>query len=124
MGGQMRLLRRLFGKRQRKNQREIAGRAVAVIGHVIYDVGIDTLVNGSLLLDKRFRLRFIGGRPPIGREIIAAVAIGELAEADVFRTLGRAIDLDASRLGTHTECLAFAVMREFKSQSPALRSLP
>jgi hypothetical protein len=124
MGHTMRLLTSLFARKLEKNQNQIAGRTAAVIDHVIYDVGIDRLVNGSLSLDKKFRLRFTGERPSIGREIIAAVAISELEEAAVFRGLGATGLPDASTLGVHTGCLVYAVMREFKSQSSAFRSLP
>jgi hypothetical protein len=120
----MSLLTSLFARTRRKNQQTIAARTAAVIDHVIYDVGIDALVNGTLLLDKRMRPRFIGSRSVAGTDVIAAVAVRELAEAEVFRTLGYAIALDRSTLNVHTGCLVFAVMREFKAQSPVFRSLP
>ena len=120
----MSLMTWLFARKRRKNQEVIASRTAAVIDHVIYDVGIDALVNGTLLLDKRFRPRFIGGRTAVRKGIIASVAVSELAEAEVFRTLGYSVALDASTLNVHTGCLVFAVMREFKAQSPVFRSLP
>lgn len=114
----------LFARKRTRNQMVIAGRAAAVIDHVIYDVGIDTLVNGTLLLDKRYRLRFIGGKPLSRKGILAIVTVSDLAEAEVFRTLGHAVALDVSTLNVHTDCLVYAVMREFKVQSLAFRSLP
>jgi hypothetical protein len=120
----MSLMTWLFARKRRKNQQVIATRAAAVIDHVIYDVGIDTLVNGTLLLDKRFRLRFVGARTAVPKGMLASVAVRELAEAEVFRTLGRSVGLDATTLTAHTDCLVYAVMREFKAQSPAFRSLP
>jgi len=120
----MGLMTWLFARKRRRNQTFIAGRTAAVIDHVIYDVGIDTLVNGTLLLDKRYRLRFVGGKPIIRKGILAAVTVSDLAEAEVFRTLGHSVALDASTLNVHTDCLVFAIMREFKAQSLAVRSLP
>ncbi len=120
----MGFLTSLFARKRQRNQTFIAGRAAEVIDHVIYDVGIDTLVNGTLLLDARYRLRFVGGKPPGGKGILAAVTVSDLAEAEVFRTLGHSVALDASTLNVHTGCLVYAVMREFKAQSLAVRSLP
>jgi hypothetical protein len=51
----MALLKRLLAPRRPRNQLQIAGRAAEVIEKVICDVGVDTLVNGTLLLDSQFR---------------------------------------------------------------------
>ena len=120
----MSLMTWLFARKRKRNQSFIADRAAEVIDHVIYDVGIDTLVNGTLLLDKRYRLRFIGGKPRTRKGILAAVTVSDLAESDIFRKLGHSVALDASTLNVHTGCLVYAVMREFKAQSQAFRSLP
>jgi hypothetical protein len=120
----MRLFTSLFSRQPRKNQGQIAGRAAAVIDHVIYDVGIDALINGTFVLDKSFRLRFIGGRTVRGDDILATVLIGQLQEADIFRALGNSVAIDVTTLKTHIDCLVFGVMRELRVQSAALRALP
>jgi hypothetical protein len=119
----MGFLKSLLLIKPRANRSRIAVRTAAVIDHVIYDVGIDALVNGSLSLDRKFRPRFTCRRPVLGSEIIATVAIGELDEGARLRSLNTWTSLDASALGVHTGSLVYAVMREFTSQSPAFRSL-
>ena len=52
------MLTRLFVPRRRKNQQEVAGRAAEVIQQVLFDVGVDRFLNGTVLLDPQFRLRF------------------------------------------------------------------
>ena len=120
----MRLLTSLFSRQPRKNQGQIAGRAAAVIDHVIYDVGIDALIGGTFVLDKSFRLRFIGGRTARGDDILATVLVGQLEEAEIFRALGNSVTIDVTTLKTHISCLVFGVMRELRAQSAALRALP
>jgi hypothetical protein len=120
----MALLTRLFLPKQQKNQQQIATRAAAVIDHVIFDVGVENFVNGTLLLDKKFRLRFFGGTPAPDPDVIARVAVSELAEARVFRTMVDEATLDAATLNLHTGCIVRGLMRELRAQSAALRELP
>jgi hypothetical protein len=120
----MALLTRLFAPRPSKNQQEIAGRAAEVIDHVLFDVGIDTFVNGTLLLDNQFHVRFFGGRPPRGPDVIASVAVDQLDEAREFRTRVHEALLDNSTLNLHTNSVVSGLMRELKAQSEALRALP
>lgn len=121
----MGLLARLFAPKRQKNQQQVACRAAAVIDHVIFDVGVDNFVNGTLLLDKRFRVRFFGGGRPIPEpDIIARVAVGELAEARAFRAMVDDAALDPATLNLHTGRIVGALMRELREQSAALRALP
>jgi hypothetical protein len=117
------MLARLLAPRPRKNQQQIAGRAAEVIGHVLFDVGADRFVNGTMMLDKRFRLRFFGGTPRRSPDIIAAVMVGELAEARVLQTL--VVDAVAARvpLDVHIGCVVRGLMRELNAQSAELRAL-
>jgi hypothetical protein len=117
------MLARLLAARPRKNQQQIAGRAADVIGHVLFDIGVDRFVNGTIMLDKRFRLRFFAGEPVRGPDIIATVALRELAEARVFHSLradsaGAGVPLDV-----HIGCVVRGLMRELNAQSPRLRAL-
>ena len=120
----MGLFTRLFAPRRRKNQQEIAGRAAEVIDHVIFDVGVDRFVNGTLLLDKEFRLRFSGVAPAAGRDVLATVAVRELDEARAFRALVKEATADTATLNLHTDRLVQGLMRELRARSPALRALP
>jgi hypothetical protein len=82
----MALLKRLLARRRPRNQQQIAGRAAQVIEKVICDVGIDTLVHGTLLLDSQFRPRFVGlmALPRTGG-VVASVAVGQVPEVTLFR---------------------------------------
>lgn len=115
---------RLFGPRRRKNQEEIAGRAAEVIVHVLFDVGLDRFLAGTILLDREFRLRFHAVAPPPSSAILASIAVCELDEARVFhaRVLGEGID--GPTLAIHARIMADGVMRVLRSQSPALCALP
>jgi hypothetical protein len=116
----MRLLERLFEPRP-KSQAHIVRRAAAVIDHVIFDVGVDTLVGGTFLLDKRFRLRFVSVPPPRARGVVARVQVSQMAEAGRFSAVET---LDSDALKAHSASLALALVRELGAQSAALRALP
>lgn len=120
----MSMLTRLLFPRRRTSRQKIAGRAAAVIDRVIVDVGVDRFVNGTLLLDRHFRLRFFGGAGAPARGILAAVPVAELAEAQVFRTMVEDVALDSAMLDLHTGCLVHGLMRELCARSPAVRALP
>lgn len=120
----MALLTRLLFPKRRTSRQQIAGRAAAVIDRVIFDMGVDRFVNGTLLLDRDFRLRFFGGAPAPGAAILAAVPVAELAEAQVFRTMVEDVALDGATLDLHTGCLVHGLMRELCARSPAVRALP
>jgi hypothetical protein len=113
-----------FASRRARNQHQIACRAAQVIGHVIFDVGIDSFVSGTLLLDKKFRLRFLAGTPPVASGVIASVAVAQLAEARALRELVDEVVRDSTVLDLHTGCLVRGLMRELNAQSPAVRALP
>ncbi len=117
----MRMLKRLFAPKP-KCQAHIVGRAAAVIDHVIFDVGIETLVGGTFVLDKRFRLRFVSVAPARPRGIVAAVRVSQVAEAGLFSNHDGPLDMDMVR--AHSACLAQALVRELGAQSAALRALP
>jgi hypothetical protein len=118
------MLRRLLASRRRKNQQQIAGRTAEVVRHVLFEVGPDRFVNGTILLDRRFRVRFFSGTPSGGPDIIGAVVLGELHEARVLRRL--LFDSAAARvpLEVHIDCVVGGLMRELNAQSDRLRALP
>jgi hypothetical protein len=119
----MPMLARLLAARPRKNQQAIAGRAADVIGHVLFDIGVDRFVNGTIVLDKRFRLRFFGGTPMRGPDIIATVALRELAEAREFHSQGLDGSPAGAPLDVHIGCVVRGLMRELNAQSAQLRAL-
>lgn len=120
----MQMLFRLFGPRRRKNQEEIAGRAAEVIAHVLFDVGLDRFMAGTMLLDRAFRLRFYAVAPQSSPAVLASIALRDLDEAHVFRARVLDAGIDAPTLATHTRIMADGVMRALRSQSPALCALP
>jgi hypothetical protein len=120
----MGLLTKLFVRRRKVSQVDVERRAAAVIDHVIFDVGIGTLVSGTFVLDKRFRLRFTGAPLVRRRGVIAAVEVSQVAEAGVFRQIDRDGPPASGIMKAHTACLAQALVRELGAQSPAFRALP
>ncbi|UVW26849.1 hypothetical protein [Massilia sp. H6] len=120
----MEMLSRLFGPRRRKNQEEIAARAAQIIGHVLFDVGVDRFFNGTVQLDRQFRLRFYAAPPHASSETLVSIAVHELDEARMFRHHVAGTRLDSAAVGRHTPFLADGLMREMRARSPALRALP
>ncbi|MCC2955267.1 hypothetical protein LK542_06520 [Massilia sp. IC2-477] len=120
----MHMLFRLFGPRRRKNQEEIASRAAEVIAQVLFDVGLDRFLAGTVLLDRQFRLHFYAAPPVSSRSVLAAIAMHELDEARVFRSHVLGAGIDAPTLACHTRIMADGIMRELRARSPALCALP
>lgn len=120
----MELLSRLFAPRRRRNQQEIAGRAAEVVEHVLYDIGIDRFLNGSMMLDARLRLRFFAVTAPTGTPPFAIVPLRELPEALVLRAYVADVGLDATAVSRFVPLLVEGLMRELLERSPALRALP
>lgn len=120
----MDLLLRLFMPRRRKNQQEVAGRAQEVVRQVLFDIGIDRFVNGIVVLDRQFRLRFRSALPPSCFDFLAVVAVRDLPEAVILRAYVGPDGVDAGAVSRHAPLLAEGVMRELLAQSIELRALP
>jgi hypothetical protein len=120
----MAMLAGLFPSRRGKSQHQIACRAAEVIGHALFDVGVAGFVNGTMLLDNKFRLRFFGGVPAPAPGVIAVVAVAQLAEARMLRELADDVVFDRAMLALHTDSLVRGLMRALHAQAPALRALP
>lgn len=120
----MHMLFRLFGPRRRKNQEEIAGRAAEVIAHVLFDVGLERFLAGTVLLDRQFRLHFYAVPPQPSATTLASLAVAELREAQVFHDYVMASGIDAPTLAVHTRIMAGAMMDVLRARSPALCALP
>lgn len=113
--------------RRRKNQEEVAGRAFDVVNQVLFDVGVDRFLNGCMLLDRQFRLRFFSAPPALtrdAREALAAVDLRELAEAAALRASMADFVLDGQALARQARLVADGLMRELLARSPELRALP
>lgn len=120
----MELLTRLLRRKNRISQAGVARRAAVVIEHVIFDVGGSALVGGTFVLDKAFRLRFLGVAPARREGIIASVQVRDVAESDPFRALDPDAARDTAAMRAHSASLANAVVRELGLQSAAFRALP
>ena len=118
------LIERLLALRRRKNREEVAGRAAEVIAHVLFDVGVDRFMNGNMLLDRQFRLRFYAVLPLASDEILAAIALRDLPEAHAMRACMADVAFDAAVVALHTQGLADGLMRELLACSAELRALP
>ncbi len=119
----MALLLRLFGPRRRKTLDDVADRAAEVVVQVLYDVGVDRFLDGSVLLDRRFRVVFYA-MPPIESPIFQArVAVRELPAACRFRDAVACQGFDAA-LDRHVPGVVDDLMRSLCERAPALRGLP
>ena len=120
----MGLLKSFFARWGKINQAQVIRRAATVIDRVIWDVGINTLMAGTFVLDKSHRLRFCGVSIEHWPDVIASVSVSDIAEADLLRAVVAKTPHDLTTLKAHSARLAHAVVRELTSRSPALRALP
>ncbi|MBP9803922.1 MAG: hypothetical protein KBE22_03305 [Candidatus Accumulibacter sp.] len=120
----MGLLSTLLGGRPKTTKMKIAGLSASAIDYVIADAGIGMLIAGSLYLNKELHPGFSSGKPKIGGSIIAVAAIGELEEAEIFKTLEATSIRDTSVLQFLTDQLIDGALREFERQCPAFAALP
>lgn len=118
------LLSRLFAPRRRKNQQEVAGRAAEVLRQVLFDIGVDRFLNGTVLLDRQFRLRFFSNAPPLHPGVVARIAMRDLPEAVMLRAYVGSAGLDAATVARHAPFLTDGLMRELLACSSELRALP
>jgi len=119
----MALFLRLFGPRRRKTQGDVAGRAAEVVVQVLYDVGVDRFLAGSVLLDRRFRVCFYAVPPLDAPTFQARVPIRELAQARAFAAMVAVAGFDAA-LDRHVSALVEDLMDALRARSPALSALP
>ena len=103
---------------------EISGLAASCLDYVLADVGVDALIAGSLVLDKTFNVSFRSGKHKAGGDILATVSLGELDEADAFKTFAEVGITDAIMLQPFVDRLVHAAVHRFELQSPAFAALP
>lgn len=114
---------RLFMARRRKNQQELTGRVAEVIAKVLFDIGIDRFLNGTLLVDRALRVRFVSCPGAIDA-VHAAVRTDTLVHAQVLRGAHESGMLAAQPRQHQILRMADEVMAAFLTQSAALRALP
>lgn len=120
----MHVLARWFGSRRRKTREDIANRVAEVMAQVLFDIGIDRLLNGSMLLDRQFKPRFFAVLPAATRDDLAVVALRDLEEAHVLRAYVQDAALDAATVARYARLMSEGMMRRMLAASPALRALP
>jgi hypothetical protein len=113
---------RMFAARTMHTQRQVGERAAEVIDRVIFDLGVDRLVQGSFGLDRHCRPHFSSAQVAPGRDGVA-VALAQLAECAALQAAaGR--DADPQALRMHTAAVVAGLLREFQARSPRFRALP
>jgi len=118
----MGILRHLFATRAMRSRRQVGERAAQVIERVIFDMGVDRLVQGTFVLDRRCRPYFSSAQAVRGRADVV-VALAQLEECAALRAAARA-DPDPQALRTHTEAVVAGLLREFEARSARFRALP
>ncbi|MGI4721290.1 MAG: hypothetical protein ACRYGO_18650 [Janthinobacterium lividum] len=113
----------LIAPRRRKTQEDVAGRAAEVVVQVLYDIGVDRFLDGTMLLERRFRICFHAVPPPRAEACLARVPVRELPEARAFHAAVCAAGFDAA-LDRHVPALVEGLMRALLARSPALCALP
>ena len=116
------MLRRMFAARTMHSQRQVGERTAQVIDRVIFDMGVDRLVQGSLGLDRHCRPHFSSARALPGRDGVA-VALAQLAECAALSAAARR-DPEPAVLRLYTAAVVAGLLREFEARSPRFRALP
>jgi hypothetical protein len=114
---------RLFKPRRRANQDEIAGRAAEIFVQVLFDVGVDRFLGGTVLLDREFRLSFYTVPPRAARHILCSIPVADLPGAHTFHVHMRELGLEAPAVLLHIRMLVEDLMQELRVRSPAVCAL-
>jgi hypothetical protein len=109
----MKLLTRLLAARGMRSQRQVAQRTAYVIDRVLFDIGVERMVEGTMLLDRRLRPRFCGGPAAAVKRPLAAVPLASLA---VLGGMGAG--------GVEAGAVVEEILREFRLQSARFQALP
>ena len=118
----MGFLTKMWTTRTLRSQRQVGERTARVVERVIFDLGVDNLVQGMIGLDRRCRPRFSSGTIVPGRDGIA-VALDRLAECAALSAAVRA-GCGAAELQARTAALVAGLLREFHARSAPFRALP
>ena len=118
----MGIMTRMFARRAMHSQREVRERVAQVVDRVIFDLGVDRFVQGTIRLDRRCRPRFSSAAPDPGRDDVA-VALAQLAECVALRAVARA-DADPQVMHLYKAAVVDSLLREFRAGSARFRALP
>ena len=119
----MTLFAQLLIPSHRKNLRDLESRTAQVVAQVLFDMGIDRFLDGTMLVDRRLRVRFVSSAPD-GMALHAAVHPRSLAQAHALRGEYAAGEPAGPPLRHQVERVAGELMAAFLAQSSALRALP
>jgi hypothetical protein len=108
---------------RRLGRAQVAQRAARVLDKAMFDVGIDNVLNGTVMLDKHFRPRFFSATAGHHHRGVATVVLSRLDEAHALQTLACTFDIAAPDRKERSAALLDGIIREFRSQSPAFRAL-
>lgn len=113
-------LRSYWRKRKSmRSQQAVEARMTEVIERVIFDIGAERMVEGTVQLDSRFRPRFSTSRYVPPRDALAFVRVAGLPEAEQVRAFAD----EPFGLKPYTAALVSGLLREFRLQSPRFRTL-
>ena len=116
------MLRRMFATRTMHSQRQVGERAAQVIDRVIFDMGVERLVQGSFGLDRHCRPHFSSAPVARGRDVVT-VALAQLAECTALSAVAKR-DPDPAVLRMYKAAVVDGLLREFQARSPRFRALP
>lgn len=109
--------------RRRKNRRELADRAAEVIRQVLFDMGIERFLHGTMLVDRQYRVRFVSGKLA-GGVALAAVPVAMLARAHALQAAVPQLPALAAFHQHDVGLLVEELMAALLAQSAPLRALP
>ena len=117
------LLRSSCFLHRRTSRQALAGRAAEVITKVLFDMGIDRFLDGTLLVDHALRLRFVSCASNV-KGVHAAVRADTLNGAHVLRRVQTDAGWTAPPGRHEVERIVDELMARLLSQSTELRALP
>jgi hypothetical protein len=121
----MQLLRSSCFLHRRKSRQALTERAAEVITKVLFDMGIDRFLDGSLLVDHALRLRFVSCAANVtDGNVYAAVRAASLVQAQALRQAQADAGWAAPPRRDQVERIVDELMAKLLSQSAQLRALP
>jgi hypothetical protein len=113
---------------QQTTKTKLAGQIASIIDRVIDNDGISNLIDGFLVLDKNFRVRFVGGiTGTFDIDKIAVTEISDLKSSELFKhlvPLGNDTAGLAQLTSPFIDKMVYEVLGEFAIQSEEFENLP
>ena len=120
----MQLLRSSIFPHRRKSRQALTERAAEVVTKVLFDMGIDRFLDGSLLVDHALRLRFVSCALNVkSASVYAAVRAASLVQAHALRKAQADAGWAAPPRRDQVERIVDELMAKRLSQSAELRAL-